>query len=188
MAIDNIECGRRFAKAARAILAGDFSDQDSTFDFELEHMLKIADHFNIHGAFHCVRGSHWRLVLGLNEGGTLEVYDPLFDKDGVQIYTFTPPDIAHPNEPVTIPSRSLCRHYKLPGEELLQEDARLRMLRENGYALNLPFFRETKLQEDGHNCGPLVLYAALVADKYTPEFAGKANFRELLATTGIEII
>lgn len=189
MAFDNVESGRKFAMAARAILAGDFSAQDSTSDFELEDMLKIADRFNIFGAFNCVRGSHWRLVLEVNEDGSLEVYDPLFDRDGVHIYTFVPPNIAPPNEPVTMPSRPLLEHYKLPGSDLFQEDARLRMLRENGYRLNLPqTFEKAKLQHDSHNCGPLVLYAALVADKYTPEFADKPKFTEVRAATGVEII
>ena len=184
MAINNIEGGRQFAKAARAVLEKDLSATDSTHWFTLEDMLEVADKFNIFGVFNSDY-NHWRLVLKINEDGSLRVYDPLYDQDGNHVYDYKPPESS-----VSMLSRALQKHLQIDGADLFKpEKDRLEMLKEKGYELQLPEnFRNESLQDDGHNCGPLALYAALVANKYTPDFRDKADFAELRAVSGIEII
>ena len=188
MPIDNLEAGKQFAKAARMILAGSMDAGESTYWFDYKNMIDICERFKIVGAFNCYAG-HWRLVLGVNEDRSMKVYDPRNSEEGSQIYTLNTKGPFTIPSSVTIPSialQNICRHDP---SKMLIEEARLDMLKENNYRLNLPRnFENTKLQEDGHNCGPLVLYAALVGDKHTPEFEGIPDFRELRAATGITIL
>ncbi|MDP3640450.1 MAG: hypothetical protein Q8R53_04610, partial [Nanoarchaeota archaeon] len=183
-AVNNVKAGKQFARTARAVLARDMSAADSRNWFTLDDMLEVAEAFGICGVFHSDR-SHWRLVLGVNVHETLKVYDPLYKKEGSHVYYYKPPTDA-----VSMPSRDLQRIFRIDGSELFRSEShRLDLLRKKGYALNLPAnFRNERLQGDGHNCGPLVLYAAMVGNKYTPQFGGKADFVKLKQLSGIDIV
>ncbi|HLC97275.1 MAG TPA: hypothetical protein VJC21_00630 [Candidatus Nanoarchaeia archaeon] len=182
--INNVEAGRQFAKTARAVLARDIEKADSTNWFTLEDMLTIAERFGISGVFNS-DGLHWRLVLNINEDSTLKVYDPLYSRKGRQIYDYLPPV-----DSVSMPSRDLQKQFQIRGGTLFSSEAeRLVLLRQKGYALKLPGnFAMERLQDDGYNCGPLVVYAALVGDKYTPHFSSVAKFLEVKQASGIDII
>ncbi len=61
------------------------------------------------------------------------------------------------------------------------------ILHQNHYKLALPEnWKHLKLQQDPINCGPLVVYAALIACLYDPKFRKLINFAQLKAD-GIEI-
>ena len=166
---NNLEAGRRFAKIARAMVSGSLQGANSTYPFNYEHMLDIADEFNIAAIF-CADAHHWVLISKFYNDKII-VYDPLFDQKGDQIYTYNPsPNAAF------IPSRPLQQLYGLEGKLLIQDkqfvNNYVRWNSQRNYELQLPdIFRQTKLQEDEYNCGPLVLYAALVANKHTPQFS-----------------
>jgi len=182
--VNNVEAGRQFANTARAVLARDMTATDSADWFSLDDMLDVAETFGISGAFNSDH-SHWRLILKINDDGTMRVYDPLYSQDGSHIYDYTPPTDA-----VSMPSRDLQRNYDIEGSELFKpESHRLDLLKQKGYTLNLPAnFRDEGLQDDGHNCGPLALYAAMVGNKYTPQFKDKADFAKLKQASGIDIV
>lgn len=179
MEIDNSEAGRQFAILARAV-----AGKNETAWFSLDDMLNVADNFGICGVFNSDMG-HWRLVLKVNDEDTVKVYDPLDNPNGGQIYDYD----SMVNKATSMPSRPLQRILEMGQKELLgRESLRLSSLRNKGYSLSLPErFNQEKLQKNGSDCGPLVLYAALVGNKHTPQFADIPRFEDI-KQYGIEII
>mgnify|MGYP001590184522 CR=1 FL=1 len=148
--------------------------------FEALHIHDIAVLLNINGALHRDYDlNHWLLVLGANKNGSLTVYDTMYpNTNGDHIYT-------HERKPriqdITFATIPLTQRLKLYGEEWLNnEEYRRRDLHQKKYSLHLPqAFSRLKLQTNGFDCGPLALYAAVVANQHTPAFKGRVNLEEL---------
>lgn len=180
---NNVGVGRRFAQTARALLAEDMAAAESKAWLRPDQILDMAELFRVRGVFSFDR-EHTRLVLRINRDDTLQIYDPLFSREGKQIYA-VPVDKSH----TIIPSHYLQKDWDIRGNELdCSGPARLALLREKGYRLDLPAgFADERLQRDGYNCGPLAVYAALVACKHTPPYDSRVDFAKLKDVCGIEI-
>jgi len=184
MAIDHIANGEKFCKIARAIARG--GKVDTPYLFSEQDMLNVADNLNIHAAFHNA-SSHWRLIKEVLENDDLMIYDPLYPKNGSQVYrlptggngasvnTYVALTIALQREYGMEPSRKRGKWFS--EADILPEKEKLNLLRDKKYNISdsdLPPDLVTKpTQSDGHNCGPLILYGALVANYWSPEHHGK---------------
>jgi len=181
MILSPSESGKLFISTARYLInhkLPNFSKKDKSspaYWFEPEDMTGVSGFFNLIAAYNN-SGSHWRLLLEVNKNREALVYDPYFsDKDSYHIYRMKLPD-----DSVTFPSPALSREFGIDCLNLSLtpegEQKRLDQLIEKNYQLYLPsHFQKEKIQDDSCNCGPLTLYAALVADEKTERFKGKAK-------------
>ena len=145
------------------------------------------DEFGIYAVINNISKSHWRLVLDM--GSNLEsllLYDPFFEREGSHI--FWEQALNDKTEYQTFWTIPLRNYYiqqgflsQAKGRELIgtgrtHEKNRRKFIRNQGYKLNLPNeFKHLELQSGAHNCGPAVLYAGLVANRYTPKFKDRVK-------------
>jgi len=158
-----------------------FPEHDFNKSFSGSEMSTIARMFNIHCAVRGT-GNHWRLVLEVKKDGSMLVYDPLFQNGGKNMYTLPPQKDEETH--IVGPLRDM---YDLSGRSspVWSAGGQVRSLIEKNYRLVLPAnFERLALQHDGHNCGPLVLYAGIIANKYTPEFTKKPHYDIFRNLTG----
>jgi len=175
----NIPAAKRFCQGSRYLLK-----LGPKVDFTQFNMNVLTTaFFPVFSAFLC-KDKHWTLILEANEKRNhVKIYDPL----GFHIVGAPIADVPIHNRDHIFITEALWGHYKTNKTKVLKEiringktpyinfnhlapfehvfDA-LKILSECQYRLSIPTNLGT-IQRNGYDCGPLTVYAAIIANKHT---------------------
>ncbi len=188
MEINNIGAGKHFCRAVREI-----RNRPEPEWYNQTDIYATANLYNVSAVF-AGDGKHWTLVTDILDGDQLRIYDPLGFYNSSQTILEKPLSdfiflVATGEVHKSIEPEDYIWDKAIPVKAM---DALLEPTKENlenliatGYHLNMINIR--RIQEDGHNCGPLSVYAALVGNRHTPEFEPHVRWIDILRDTGIVV-